>query len=153
MRVTRHHATALPPHGCPHCPLNLCKGGVLDALRAQWPSDATLVYVGDGRGDYCPTLRLGASDWVFARSEYALGELWRARIDASRMQRLSDGRMVHHSAPGAGAEPISLSTCTTGSAQGAAERPNVLFWENGEQLRDTLFELLAKLTPVDAVGT
>jgi hypothetical protein len=53
-----------PPHGCTHCPANLCKGRVLESLRAQHASRVDqsagggrgrlrVAYVGDGYSDLC----------------------------------------------------------------------------------------------------
>jgi pyridoxal phosphate phosphatase PHOSPHO2 len=57
------------PHGCPLCPSNLCKGGVLDAWLRDWACAAPprCAYVGDGTGDFCPATRLSEADTVFAR--------------------------------------------------------------------------------------
>ncbi|KAG0261233.1 hypothetical protein DFQ27_003094 [Actinomortierella ambigua] len=65
-----------PPHQCPLgiCSLNICKGQELDTILAEYiqqqhqmikQDEGTvkvvhprLLYVGDGRNDYCPSLRL-----------------------------------------------------------------------------------------------
>jgi pyridoxal phosphate phosphatase PHOSPHO2 len=61
------------PHGCPLCPINLCKGVVLDEWRAQEGEfSRRVVYVGDGSGDYCPVARLGEADVVLCRDGWAL---------------------------------------------------------------------------------
>ena len=39
---------------------------------AEGVSYSTVCFVGDGNNDYCPTLRLSASDYVFPRLNYAL---------------------------------------------------------------------------------
>ena len=68
------------PHGCPMCPPNLCKGGVLSAWQqgGELSSATRVFYVGDGMGDACPALRLGQDDVVLARAGFplarALGE-------------------------------------------------------------------------------
>lgn len=64
-----------PPHRCPRCPPNLCKGIALDGLglsAAVGRSATTVVYVGDGEGDVCACLRLGPGDVVLARAGYPL---------------------------------------------------------------------------------
>ena len=33
LRVRPYHDSTLPPHGCPHCPPNMCKGDIVDELR------------------------------------------------------------------------------------------------------------------------
>ena len=65
------------PHGCPRCPPNLCKGREMDRLwgkhgeRGSGGHSPTF-YVGDGSGDLCACLRLGAGDVVCAREGYPL---------------------------------------------------------------------------------
>jgi len=65
LRVRPHQPDAAP-HGCPHCPPNLCKGAVLERWLSEL-SPCRCVYVGDGSGDYCPATRLRAGDVVLAR--------------------------------------------------------------------------------------
>lgn len=64
------------PHGCKLCPLNMCKGLILDSIRKG--SSETLkrrvIYVGDGGGDYCPSLRLVRGDHVLARQGFPLSK-------------------------------------------------------------------------------
>mmetsp|Transcript_993 Transcript_993/g.1308 ORF Transcript_993/g.1308 Transcript_993/m.1308 type:complete len:175 (-) Transcript_993:80-604(-) len=64
-------------HKCDLCPDNLCKGTVLDSIRninsqADSKQHNVLFYVGDGGGDFCPTLRMKSSDVCFARHSYPL---------------------------------------------------------------------------------
>ncbi|KAG0227859.1 hypothetical protein BGW42_002550 [Actinomortierella wolfii] len=79
--IEPHH----PPHQCPLgiCSLNICKGQELDAILAEYIQQQhkqvvlpdggltivhpRMLYVGDGRNDYCPSLRLATADTVFAR--------------------------------------------------------------------------------------
>lgn len=62
-------------HGCPRCPPNLCKGQVLDKwLSGYGGARPRVVYVGDGGGDVCPSLRLGEGDFVCARAGCSLHE-------------------------------------------------------------------------------
>ena len=66
--ITPHHQP--PPHGCPNCPPNLCKGRVL----ARWLSEVEssspgfrCLYVGDGSGDVCVAMVLRSQDVLLAR--------------------------------------------------------------------------------------
>lgn len=63
---------ACKPHGCDRCPVNLCKGRVVDAMPRS--EGVRRVYVGDGGNDYCPATRMLADDVVFAREGYSLAK-------------------------------------------------------------------------------
>lgn len=54
----------------------LSQGLVLDRIRASAPDNRTqkFIYLGDGGGDYCPTLKLQDGDYVMPRKNYPL---WR----------------------------------------------------------------------------
>jgi len=59
------------PHNCDLCPSNLCKGQVL----RNWLNAASyerVIYVGDGRGDFCPSMLLSESDFILCRNSWAL---------------------------------------------------------------------------------
>ncbi|TVU33127.1 hypothetical protein EJB05_24912 [Eragrostis curvula] len=79
------HAAA-PGHGCdlPTCPPNMCKGKVMERiLREEEEAAASagklrrraVVYLGDGRGDYCPSLKLREGDYVMPRTGYPVYDL------------------------------------------------------------------------------
>lgn len=57
-----------PPHECPLCPSNLCKGGVLERIRSGLSPQTQIIYVGDGGGDFCPACELHAGDAVLCRA-------------------------------------------------------------------------------------
>lgn len=57
MRIEWYHARHLEPHGCPHCQVNMCKGQIIERTLSQRKFDHVL-YVGDGKGDYCPATKL-----------------------------------------------------------------------------------------------
>jgi len=62
-----HAARGDPPHTCPLCPPNLCKGLVLERIRAEL-KPAKVIYVGDGGGDFCPCCDLLPGDAVLCRT-------------------------------------------------------------------------------------
>jgi len=87
--VEPFHDAAAAPHGCARCPPNLCKGRVMDALglsaggggaraAADGAGAVVVTYIGDGGGDLCPSLRLGAGDLVLARADFPLARALRA---------------------------------------------------------------------------
>ena len=73
LRVRHFHA-----HTCAECPPNLCKSAALDLVLDGSSSARAattrprVVYVGDGRGDWCPVAnRLGPQDIAFVRASEA----------------------------------------------------------------------------------
>ncbi|CAN6985716.1 unnamed protein product [Brassica rapa subsp. trilocularis] len=78
LRISPYHGdggAASTPHSCNLCPPNLCKGLVMDHIRASIPKDQILtrvIYLGDGGGDFCPTLKLRECDCVMPRTNYPL---------------------------------------------------------------------------------
>lgn len=69
-----------PYHHQTECNLsseNLCKGSVLEEFCRQQQQQQNIVYdrifyIGDGNNDICPALRLGATDFAFARIGYRM---------------------------------------------------------------------------------
>ncbi|KAJ7969485.1 Inorganic pyrophosphatase [Quillaja saponaria] len=71
--ILEYHGVS-SPHGCHLCPLNMCKGLVIDGIRGC-PTEKEkkrVIYLGDGKGDFCPTLGLRESDYVMPRKNYPL---------------------------------------------------------------------------------
>uniref|UniRef100_A0A0D9YPJ3 Phosphatase n=1 Tax=Oryza glumipatula TaxID=40148 RepID=A0A0D9YPJ3_9ORYZ len=84
LRILPYHG--LPGHGCPlaTCPPNMCKGKVMERIIAELSCGCggapaarrrRVVYVGDGRGDYCPSLKLTEMDYVMPRKGYPVWDL------------------------------------------------------------------------------
>ena len=110
LEVAPFHEAAAPPHGCARCPPNLCKGLVMDALglsagsgagggagAATAAAAASVTYIGDGGGDLCPALRLGARDLVLARGGFPLARALHAAEGAPLLAVLvewEDGRAL-----------------------------------------------------------
>lgn len=65
LHIAPHHYGE--PHGCPLCPANLCKGAVLERVRAALGPER-IIYVGDGGGDFCPACDLGPGDSLLCRT-------------------------------------------------------------------------------------
>lgn len=80
LRIAPHHDFRAGPHGCGlgTCPPNMCKGQVLDRIRASAAADGgrkRFIYLGDGRGDYCPSLRLAREDFMMPRKGFPVWDL------------------------------------------------------------------------------
>lgn len=77
-RVARLHISPYnppsDPHSCTLCPVNLCKGSVLDRWRRDGDDcfPRRVVYIGDGAGDYCPVTRLTSLDVALCRDGWSL---------------------------------------------------------------------------------
>ncbi|XP_024004611.1 thiamine phosphate phosphatase-like protein isoform X2 [Eutrema salsugineum] len=85
LQILPYHGAASPPHNCNLCPSNLCKGLVMDHIRASSPNDQItrrFIYLGDGGGDFCPTLKLRECDCVMPRTNYPL---WKRISDNSSL--------------------------------------------------------------------
>ncbi|KAI3754207.1 hypothetical protein L1987_53985 [Smallanthus sonchifolius] len=78
LRIFPYHGSAVPPHGCDLCPPNLCKGFVLNKIQDSTSQDIkkrVIIYIGDGGGDFCPTLKLREEDHVMPRKDFPLHNL------------------------------------------------------------------------------
>ncbi|KAB8083259.1 hypothetical protein EE612_005394 [Oryza sativa] len=88
IRIAPYHDFHAGPHGCGLgiCPPNMCKGQVLDRIRASaGAAGKRVIYLGDGRGDYCPSLRLGRDDFMMPRRASPCGS------SSARTRRCSSG--------------------------------------------------------------
>ncbi|XP_072967019.1 thiamine phosphate phosphatase-like protein [Typha angustifolia] len=77
LRILPYHDLHSSPHGCSLCPSNMCKGKIFDRIRASAVAEGKkhFIYLGDGKGDYCPSLRLTEADYVMPRKEFPLWDL------------------------------------------------------------------------------
>ncbi|CAL5360399.1 unnamed protein product [Camellia sinensis] len=80
LRICPYHDSVSSPHGCHLCPPNLCKGLVIEQIQASISEKGKkkMIYLGDGRGDYCPSLKLGERDHVMPRKDFPL---WKTICD------------------------------------------------------------------------
>ncbi|KAJ1561221.1 hypothetical protein HK096_005534 [Nowakowskiella sp. JEL0078] len=64
-------------HNCPNkCAKNLCKGKEITTyLDLNGQKYSRIVYLGDGKNDYCPSTKLSSHDFVFARKKRALEKI------------------------------------------------------------------------------
>ncbi|KAM7264118.1 hypothetical protein ACFE04_001801 [Oxalis oulophora] len=64
------------PHGCPNpCPPNMCKGVILERIQASLGAEKIMIYLGDGLGDYCSSLRLKEKDYLMTRKDFPVWTL------------------------------------------------------------------------------
>ncbi|CAN6271996.1 unnamed protein product [Urochloa humidicola] len=100
LRIRPYHDFASPSaaggHGCvlPSCPPNMCKGKVMERILREEEEKVAgaagrprrrraVVYLGDGKGDYCPSMKLGEGDYVMPRAGYPVCELIAAAAPAA----------------------------------------------------------------------
>ncbi|KAI8338951.1 phosphatase phospho-type [Chlamydoabsidia padenii] len=73
LRVNRRILASSTPHQCPYsCAVNMCKGQELTAYIKEHGPFQKIMYVGDGKNDYCPATHLGQDDRMFVRSDKSL---------------------------------------------------------------------------------
>ncbi|XP_078052648.1 putative phosphatase phospho2 [Augochlora pura] len=72
IRIDMYHVQL----SCKLSTVNLCKGQILESYIKQRKNEGVhfdrVAYVGDGRNDLCPSLRLTERDFVFPRENYML---------------------------------------------------------------------------------
>ncbi|XP_021751268.1 thiamine phosphate phosphatase-like protein [Chenopodium quinoa] len=76
LRIMPYHDFKLHPHGCTLCPSHMCKGLILERIQASAGENgkSTTIYIGDGGGDYCPSLKIRETDHVMPRKNFPLWE-------------------------------------------------------------------------------
>ncbi|KAJ4717924.1 Inorganic pyrophosphatase [Melia azedarach] len=77
VRIFPYHDFTNCSHGCNLCPPNMCKGLIIERIQASLAKegDKTIIYLGDGSGDYCPSLKLEEGDYVMPRKNFPLWDL------------------------------------------------------------------------------
>ncbi|KAJ7963153.1 Inorganic pyrophosphatase [Quillaja saponaria] len=72
LRIFPYHDFNKAPHGCSLCPPNMCKGLIIERIQDSIPLEENkrFIYLGDGSGDYCPSLRLRDRDFVMPRKNF-----------------------------------------------------------------------------------
>ncbi|KAL6559939.1 hypothetical protein OROGR_005056 [Orobanche gracilis] len=67
------------PHGCPRCPPNMCKGMIIERIQASLTKEGNrrIIYLGDGVGDFCPSLKLKEGDFMMPRKNFPVWDLVR----------------------------------------------------------------------------
>ncbi|KAK4269263.1 hypothetical protein QN277_022447 [Acacia crassicarpa] len=77
LRILPYHDFNKAPHGCGLCPPNMCKGLIIERIQDSiCPQESKrFIYLGDGAGDYCPSLRLKERDCVMPRKDFPVWDL------------------------------------------------------------------------------
>ncbi|PIA64346.1 hypothetical protein AQUCO_00100076v1 [Aquilegia coerulea] len=78
LRILPHHDFNTSSHGCGEfCPPNMCKGVVIERIKASALADGKkhFIYLGDGKGDFCPSTKLRADDSVMPRKNFPVWDL------------------------------------------------------------------------------
>ncbi|KAL9225601.1 hypothetical protein vseg_001506 [Gypsophila vaccaria] len=103
LRILPHHDFIKSSHACPNpCPPNMCKGEVIKRIVSE-ERNKRIIYLGDGAGDYCPSLILRESDHVLPRKNFPVWDL------ISRNPSLIRAK-IHGWSDGAEFEQVLLST-------------------------------------------
>ncbi|KAL3824433.1 hypothetical protein ACJIZ3_020462 [Penstemon smallii] len=65
------------PHGCSLCPPNMCKGMIIERIQASLAKEGKkrMIYLGDGSGDFCPSLKLKEGDFMMPRKNFPVWDL------------------------------------------------------------------------------
>ncbi|KAH0688419.1 hypothetical protein KY290_020060 [Solanum tuberosum] len=79
LRIRPHHDFHTSSHGCSSntCPPNMCKGLIIERIQASLAKEGKkrTIYLGDGAGDFCPSLKLKEQDFVMPRKDFPVWKL------------------------------------------------------------------------------
>lgn len=75
LRICPYHDFNNSPHGCDLCPPNMCKGKIIEKIQYSLEGKKKIIYLGDGAGDYCPSLKLCERDYVMPRKNFPVWDL------------------------------------------------------------------------------
>ncbi|KAL3840824.1 hypothetical protein ACJIZ3_025415 [Penstemon smallii] len=88
------------PHGCSLCPPNMCKGMIIERIQASLTNEGRkrMIYLGDGSGDFCSSLKLKEGDFMMPRKNFPIWDLIcenRALLRAE-IHEWTDGEELEH---------------------------------------------------------
>ncbi|OAY36531.1 inorganic pyrophosphatase 1 [Manihot esculenta] len=77
LRISPYHDFTQSSHGCCRCPPNMCKGLIIERIQASIAKEGNkkIIYLGDGVGDYCPSLKLTEADYLMPRKNFPVWDL------------------------------------------------------------------------------
>ncbi|KAK8608371.1 hypothetical protein V6N13_023797 [Hibiscus sabdariffa] len=53
----------------------MTQGMVIEKIQASLEGKKKIIYLGDGSGDYCPSLKLGEADYMMPRKDFPVWDL------------------------------------------------------------------------------
>ncbi|KAK2997379.1 hypothetical protein RJ639_039912 [Escallonia herrerae] len=106
LRIFPYHDFRTSPHGCNLCPPNMCKGLVVERMKASTEGTNKFIYLGDGVGDFCPSLKLKDGDYMMPRKDFPVWEL----ISKNRSQIKAE---IHEWSDGEELERVLLQLINT----------------------------------------
>ncbi|XP_047176635.1 inorganic pyrophosphatase 1-like [Vigna umbellata] len=121
LRVCPYHDYVKSSHGCNLCPPNMCKGLVMERIQnsVDAASEQKYIYLGDGNGDFCPSLKLKDKDFLMPRRNFPLYDLVsknsnhvKAEVHAWRNGEELHDVMLHIIKKAIGEGKSSVSSCT-----------------------------------------
>ncbi|KAL1339051.1 hypothetical protein AAHE18_U004500 [Arachis hypogaea] len=77
LRISPFHDYMKSSHGCSLCPPNMCKGVIIERIQNLLSTEGKkkFIYLGDGNGDFCPSLKLKENDYLMPRKYFPLSDL------------------------------------------------------------------------------
>ncbi|KAK7294320.1 hypothetical protein RJT34_17209 [Clitoria ternatea] len=77
LNICPYHDYLKSSHGCNLCPPNMCKSLVIERIQNSLAAagNKKVIYLGDGNGDFCPSLKLKDCDYLMPRRDFPLCDL------------------------------------------------------------------------------
>uniref|UniRef100_A0A5B6YQZ4 Putative inorganic pyrophosphatase 2 n=1 Tax=Davidia involucrata TaxID=16924 RepID=A0A5B6YQZ4_DAVIN len=76
LRILPFHDFHSSRHACSLCPPNMCKGLIIERIQTSVSMEGKkFIYLGDGSGDFCPSLKLKEGDYLMPRKNFPLWDL------------------------------------------------------------------------------
>ncbi|XP_002527424.3 inorganic pyrophosphatase 2 [Ricinus communis] len=78
LRIFPYYDFTQSSHGCSLCQPNMCKGHIIERIQASMSKEdksKKIIYLGDGAGDYCPSLKLTEADYLMPRKNFPVWDL------------------------------------------------------------------------------
>ncbi|KAK3220166.1 hypothetical protein Dsin_014136 [Dipteronia sinensis] len=100
LRIFPHHDFTKSPLPCNTnlCPPNMCKAMVIEKIQASLSTEKKLIYLGDGIGDFCPSLKLKETDFLMPRKDFPVWDLicQNKKLIVAEIHEWSDGEELEH---------------------------------------------------------